>query len=127
MNVTQAIDRKVDGMLCHVRTCSLDKHLGISNFDRVFVSNRVAFDQYGHLLQCEFSGIRRLIAVFHYASNPGDWRLAGAGVLQILSLTLREQMPLDELLAQIDADKNTSEVHNHVTIRLTLGHDQSVI
>jgi len=32
--------------------------------------------------------------------------------LQILSLTLCEQMPLDELLAQIDIDQNPSEAHN---------------
>src|SRR5271167_2682305 len=36
--------------------------------------------------------------------------------LQILSLTLCEQMPLDELLAQIDTDQNSSEVHNQMNL-----------
>src|SRR5271166_3467699 len=36
--------------------------------------------------------------------------------LQILSLTLREQMPLDELLAQIDTDQNPSESHNQMNL-----------
>ncbi len=43
--------------------------------------------------------------------------------LQILSLTLCEQMPLDELLAQIDTDQNPSAVHNQMNLfELTLGH-----
>jgi hypothetical protein len=36
--------------------------------------------------------------------------------LQILSLTLCEQMPLDELLAQIDTDQNPSEAHNQMNL-----------
>jgi IS4 transposase len=36
--------------------------------------------------------------------------------LQILSLTLCEQMPLDELLAQIDIDQNPSEAHNQMNL-----------
>ena len=36
--------------------------------------------------------------------------------LQILSLTLCEQMPLYELLAQIDIDQNASETHNQMTL-----------
>jgi hypothetical protein len=36
--------------------------------------------------------------------------------LQILSLTLCEQMPLDELLAQIDTDQNPSESHNQMNL-----------
>src|ERR1039458_10123800 len=36
--------------------------------------------------------------------------------LQILSLTLCEQMPLDALLAQIDTDQNPSEVHNQMNL-----------
>jgi hypothetical protein len=36
--------------------------------------------------------------------------------LQILSLTLCEQMPLDELLAQIDIDQNPSETHNQMNL-----------
>ena len=36
--------------------------------------------------------------------------------LQILSLTLCEQMPLDELLAQIDIDHNAPEPHNQLTL-----------
>jgi IS4 transposase len=36
--------------------------------------------------------------------------------LQILSLTLCEQMPLDELLAQIAIDQNPSEAHNQMNL-----------
>jgi hypothetical protein len=36
--------------------------------------------------------------------------------LQILSLTLCEQMPLDELLANIDTDQNPSESHNQMNL-----------
>jgi IS4 transposase len=36
--------------------------------------------------------------------------------LQILSLTLCEQMPLDELLSQIDTDQNQSESHNQMNL-----------
>ena len=36
--------------------------------------------------------------------------------LQILSLTLCEQMPLDELLAQIDIGQNVSETHNQIKL-----------
>jgi IS4 transposase len=36
--------------------------------------------------------------------------------LQILSLTLCEQMPLDELLAQIDPDQNPFESHNQMNL-----------
>ncbi len=36
--------------------------------------------------------------------------------LQILSLTLCEQMPLDELLAHIDVDQNPSEAHNQMNL-----------
>ena len=36
--------------------------------------------------------------------------------LQILSLTLCEQMPLDELLAQIDINQNVSEAHNQMNL-----------
>src|ERR1035441_10658263 len=36
--------------------------------------------------------------------------------LQILSLTLCEQMPLDELLAQIDIDQNALETHNQMNL-----------
>ena len=36
--------------------------------------------------------------------------------LQILSLTLCEQMPLDELLAQIDIGQNDSETHNQMKL-----------
>jgi hypothetical protein len=36
--------------------------------------------------------------------------------LQILSLTLCEQMPLDELLAQIDTEQNPSESHNQMNL-----------
>ena len=36
--------------------------------------------------------------------------------LQILSLTLCEQMPLDELLAQIDTDQNPTESHNQMNL-----------
>ena len=37
--------------------------------------------------------------------------------LQILSLTLCEQMPLDELLAQqLDTDQNPSEAHNQMNL-----------
>ena len=36
--------------------------------------------------------------------------------LQILSLTLCEQMPLDELLSQIDTDQNPSESHNQMNL-----------
>ena len=36
--------------------------------------------------------------------------------LQILSLTLCEQMPLDELLALIDTDQNPSESHNQMNL-----------
>ena len=36
--------------------------------------------------------------------------------LQILSLTLCEQMPLDELLAQIDIGQNGSETHNQMKL-----------
>ena len=36
--------------------------------------------------------------------------------LQILSLTLCERMPLDELLAQIDIDQNVSEAHNQMNL-----------
>ena len=36
--------------------------------------------------------------------------------LQILSLTLCEQMPLGELLAPIDINQNTSETHNQLTL-----------
>jgi len=34
----------------------------------------------------------------------------------MLSLTLYEQMPLDELLAQIDIDQNPSEVHDQMNL-----------
>jgi hypothetical protein len=40
--------------------------------------------------------------------------------LQILGLTLCEQMPLDELLAQLDTDHNPIDAHN--PNRLSLGH-----
>jgi hypothetical protein len=36
--------------------------------------------------------------------------------LQILSLTLCEQMPLDELLVQIDSDQNPSDAHNQMNL-----------
>jgi len=36
--------------------------------------------------------------------------------LQILSLTLCEQMPLDELLAQIDTDQNPTDTHNQMNL-----------
>jgi len=36
--------------------------------------------------------------------------------LQILSLTLCEQMPLDELLAQLDTDQNSPEAHNQMNL-----------
>ena len=36
--------------------------------------------------------------------------------LQILSLTLCEQMPLDELLAQVDTDRNLSADHNQMNL-----------
>src|SRR5882724_9211849 len=36
--------------------------------------------------------------------------------LQILSLTLCEQIPLDNLLAQIDIDQNVSEAHNQMNL-----------
>ena len=36
--------------------------------------------------------------------------------LQILSLTLCEQMPLDELFAQIDIGQNDSETHNQMKL-----------
>jgi len=36
--------------------------------------------------------------------------------LQILSLTLCEQMPLDELLAQIDTHSNPTETHNQMNL-----------
>src|SRR5450631_3645505 len=36
--------------------------------------------------------------------------------LQILSLTLCEQMPLDELLAQIDTDPNSTDAHNQMNL-----------
>ena len=36
--------------------------------------------------------------------------------LQILSLTLCEQRPLDELLAQIDIGQNDSETHNQMKL-----------
>ena len=34
----------------------------------------------------------------------------------ILSLTLCEQTPLDELLAQLDIDQNSSEAHNQMNL-----------
>ena len=36
--------------------------------------------------------------------------------LQILSIALCEQMPLDELLAQIDIGQNDSETHNQMKL-----------
>lgn len=36
--------------------------------------------------------------------------------LQILSLTLCEQVPLDELLAHVDTDHNSSEAHNQMNL-----------
>ena len=38
------------------------------------------------------------------------------GTLQILSLTLCEQMPLDERLEQNDPDQNAFETHNPLTL-----------
>ena len=36
--------------------------------------------------------------------------------LQILSLTLCEQMPLDKLLAQLDTDENPADTHNQMNL-----------
>jgi len=36
--------------------------------------------------------------------------------LQIHSLTLCEQMPLDELLAQIDTDQKSTDAHNQMNL-----------
>jgi len=36
--------------------------------------------------------------------------------LQIVSLTLCEQMPLDELLAQIGTDENPTDTHNQMNL-----------
>jgi hypothetical protein len=36
--------------------------------------------------------------------------------LQILSLTLCEQMALDELLAQVDPDQNPNDAHNQMNL-----------
>jgi len=36
--------------------------------------------------------------------------------LQILSLTLCEQMPLDELLAHLDTDQNPTDMHNQMNL-----------
>jgi hypothetical protein len=41
--------------------------------------------------------------------------------LQILSLTRSEQMPLDELLAQIDVDQNPSEARNQMNLLINVG------
>jgi hypothetical protein len=40
--------------------------------------------------------------------------------LQILSLTLFEQTPLDELLTHSDADTDSPETRNQLNLRLTL-------
>jgi len=52
-----------------------------------------------------------LSSAFEFAMRKG-WAKANP----CLSLTLCEQMPLDELLAQIDIEQNVSEAHNQMNL-----------